>query len=72
MLKFTCGKISELYIVLTVYVGRKCLSLFMTPSVRESLLAMLSVCGAQFNVSCRPYSCSQKIKFAYALYLFTF
>ena len=52
MLKFRCGKISELYIVLSVYVGRKCLSLFMTPSVREILLAILSVCGAQFNVSC--------------------
>ena len=52
MLKFRCGKISELYIILSVYVGRKCLSLFMTPSVREILLAILSVCGAQFNVSC--------------------
>ena len=50
MLKFRCGKISELYIVLSVYVGRKCL--FMTPSVREILLAILSVCCAQYNVSC--------------------
>ncbi len=52
MLKFRCGKIIELYIVLSVYVGRKCWSLFMTPSVRDILLAILSVCGAQFNVSC--------------------
>ena len=51
MLKFRCGKISELYIVLSVYVGRNCLSLFITPSVRDILLAILSVCGAQFNVS---------------------
>ncbi len=52
MLKLRCGKVSELYIVLCVYVGRKCLSLFMTTSVRKILLVILSVCGAQFNVSC--------------------
>ena len=52
MLTFRCGKISELYIVLSVYIGRKCLSLCMTPSAREIVLAILSECGAQFNVSC--------------------
>ena len=52
MLKFRCGKISELYIVLSVYAGRKCLSLFMTPSVQDIILAIQSMCGAQFNVSC--------------------
>ena len=35
MLLLKCGAISELYMILRVYFGRKCFSLFITPNVRD-------------------------------------
>ena len=35
MLLLKCGGISELYMILRVYFGRKCFSLFITPNVRD-------------------------------------
>ena len=43
MLLLKCGAISELYMILRVYFGRKCFSLFITPNVRDILFAILSI-----------------------------
>ena len=52
MLLLKCGAISELYMILRVYFGRKCFSLFITPNVRDILFAILSIYRSQFSVSC--------------------
>ena len=52
MLLLKCGAISELYMILRVYFGRKCFRLFLTPNVRDILFAMLSIYRSQFSVSC--------------------
>ena len=51
MLLLKCGAISELYMILRVYFGRKCFSLFITPNVRDILFAILSIYRSQFSVS---------------------
>ena len=43
MLLLKCGAIRELYVILRVYFGRKCFSLFITPNLRDILVAILSI-----------------------------
>ena len=43
MLLLKCVAIIELYMILRMYFGRKCFSLFITPNVRDILVAILSI-----------------------------
>ncbi len=43
ILLLKCGAISELYVIVRVYFGRKCFSFFITPNVRDILFAILSI-----------------------------
>ena len=52
MLLLKCGAISELYMILRVYFGRQCFSLFITPNVRDILFAIFSMYRSQFSVPC--------------------
>ncbi len=59
MLLLKCGAISELYMILRVYFGRKCFSLFITPNVRDILFAILSICNfIPIPVQCFMYCSS--------------